>query len=44
MRILDTLAAIALPYFTFGYSLSPRNIKILNIGDGYIIAVKDTYK
>ena len=29
---------VALPYFTFGYLSSPRNIKILKIGDGYVIA------
>ena len=30
---------VALPYFTFWYLPSPRNIKILKIGDDYIIAV-----
>ena len=29
---------VALPYFTFGYLPSPRNIKILKIVDGYVIA------
>ena len=29
---------VALPYFTIGYLPSPRNIKILKIGDGYVIA------
>ena len=29
---------VALPYITIGYSPSPRNIKILKIGDGYVIA------
>ena len=30
---------VALPYFTFGY-LSGANIKILKIGDGYVIAAR----
>ena len=31
---------IALPYFTFWYLLSPRNIKILKIRNSYVIAAR----
>ena len=33
---------VALPYFTFGYLPSPKNIKILKIGDDYVIAARLT--
>ena len=35
---------VALPYFTIGYlpGEAPRNIKILKIGDGYVIAATHT--
>ena len=37
-RGLPSCNNVALPYFTFGYL--PRNIKILKIGDGYVIAAR----
>ena len=36
--LLTSCNNVALPYFTFGYLPSPRNIKILKIGDSYVIA------
>ena len=32
---------VALPYFTFGYLPGTRNIKILKIRDGYVIAARE---
>ena len=43
MRILSC-NNVALPYFTLGNLPSPRNIKILKIGDGYVIAAREFFE